>query len=102
MSEIKKVTPRNVAVFSAAQLTGEGEGELLVRDLVVLSGARVQGWTTTRRKGRYAEVFRILGKNRKTYDLAVGDWFVVLGTNGSVRACTSSQYKHDYRELDDD
>lgn len=97
MSAVKTVQPRSVATYKAVQMTADRSA--VVAELALQSGARVQGWTLTKRKGASVSVFRIIGKNRKTYDLAVGDWLVILGYNGSIRVCTDKQYRHDYREV---
>lgn len=99
MSAVKTVQPRNVATYQAVQMAADHSA--VVAELALQAGARVQGWTLTKRKGVSVSVFRIIGRNRKAYDLAVGDWLVILGDNGSIRACTNNQYRHDYRETDD-
>lgn len=103
MSAIKTIMPKNVATFQAVRLTDDEaeETEPLVREVAEQAGARVQGWVYTRRKGASTLVLRIIGRNRKTYDLAYGDWLIVLGTNGSIRACTNKQYKTDYKEVEE-
>lgn len=95
---IKKVQPRNVATYQAVQMVADHSA--VVAELALQAGARVQGWRIVKRKGASVSVFRIIGKNRKTYDLAVGDWLIILGDNGSIRACTNNQYLRDYRETD--
>lgn len=100
---VKIIVPKNVATFNAVRLTDDEaeESEPLVRQVAEQAGARVQGWVYTRRKGMAVPVLRIIGKNRKNYDLAFGDWLIVLGTNGSIRTCTDKQYRQDYKEIEE-
>lgn len=95
MSAIVRVTPRHVAEYRAAQF--DPANTETVAQMAARADATIKGWVLTRRKGRAVEVFRIVGRNRRLYDLIEGEWLVVLGTSGAFRVCTEKQYREDYR-----
>lgn len=95
MSAVIDVMPKNVATFKAIRMEGDESVEEITR-LAENLRAKVDGWVLTRRKGQPVEVFRLTAANRRKYDLAVGDWLVFLGTNGSLRVCTDREFKMYY------
>lgn len=91
MSTVVQVTPKNTAVFTAIRLESNDsvpDIETMLADV----GGRIQGWTLTQRRGKQVEVLRVFSRSRHKYDLAVGDWLVFLGTNGSLRVCTDREF----------
>lgn len=95
--KVLRVVPAKIAVFHAVRWDGKEPGEEL-RWMADEFGWRIKGVFPAMIRGRERDSLLIVGRSRKQYRALPGDWIVALGANGSIRVCSDSTFREDYRE----